>query len=108
MTVDQAKSANRTKARVVRHRTKVAASGSKRIEVTVPGRDAGLVKAIAGALRAGGKDAQRIRDSVQPIVSSSKAKTGSELVAFLRTAPLVGDDLHIERDTSTGRSAEFS
>ena len=99
---------NRAKGRVARHRTRVAASGSKRVEVTVPSRDAALVKAIAGALRSGGEDAKRIRDSLQPIVSSSKAKTGSELVAFFRRSPLVGADLQVERDESTGRSAELA
>ena len=106
--MEQAKSTNRTKGRVARHRTRVAASGSKRVEVTVPSRDAALVKAIAGALRSGGEDAKRIRDSLQPIVSSSKAKTGSELVAFFRRSPLVGADLQVERDESTGRSAELA
>ena len=106
--MDQTEAPNRTKARMARHRTKTVASGSKRIEVTVPSRDTGLVKAIASALRAGGKDAQHIRESLEPIVSLSKAKTGSELVAFFRNAPLIGDELDIERDTSTGRSADFS
>ena len=106
--MEQAKSTNRTKGRVARHRTRVAASGSKRVEVTVPSRDAALVKAIAGALRSGGEDAKRIRDSLQPIVSSSKAKTGSELVAFFRRSPLVGADLQVERDESTDRSAELA
>ena len=104
----QSKSTNRAKGRVARHRTRVAASGSKRVEVTVPSCDAALVKAIAGALRSGGEDAKRIRDSLQPIVSSSKAKTGSELVAFFRRSPLVGADLQVERDESTGRSAELA
>lgn len=105
--MEQGKSTNRQKGRVARHRTRVAASGSKRVEVTVPTCDAGLVKAIAGALRSGGEDAKRIRDSLQPIVSSSKAKTGSELVAFFRKSPLVGADLQIERDASTGRPADL-
>lgn len=103
----QVKSTQSTRGRVARHRSKVAMSGSKRVEVTVPNRDAGLVKAIAGALRSGGEDAKRIRDSLKPIVSSSKAKTGPELVAFFRGSPLVGVDLEIERDVSTGRSANL-
>lgn len=106
--MEQAKSTNRAKARVARHRNRVAASGSKRVEVTVPSRDTALVKAIAGALRSGGEDAKRIRDSLQPIVSSSKAKTGPELVAFFRRSPLVGSELQIERDASTGRPAELT
>lgn len=97
----------RPASRVARHRTKVAAGGAKRVEVTVPSRDAPLVKAIAGALRSGGEGARRIRDSLEPIVSSPKARTGRDLVAFLRASPLVGADLRIERDSSTGRPVDL-
>lgn len=105
--MEQAKSSKQAKARVSRHRSRVIAKGSKRVEVTVPSRDATLVKAIAGALRQGGKEAKRIRESVQPLVASSKAKTGSELVAFFRRSPLVGANLPMERDHSTGRAADL-
>ncbi|MFC3228390.1 hypothetical protein ACFOGJ_14195 [Marinibaculum pumilum] len=105
--VAQAGSTNPPKGRVARHRTRVAAGGSKRVEVTVPSGDARLLKAVAGALRAGGKDAERIRDALGPIVSAAKAVTGSELVAFFRRSPLVGADLETERDGSTGRSADL-
>ena len=93
--------------RVARHRKKIAASGARRVEVTVPSRDAPLVKAIAGALRAGGDEAKLIRQSLQPMLAVPKAKTGSELVAFLRASPLVGAELLIERDGSTGRSVNL-
>ncbi len=35
--------------------------------------------------------------SIEPV------RTGAELVAFFRTSPLVGEELMIERDQSTGR-----
>ncbi len=92
---------------MARHRTKATALGSKRVEVTVPARDANLVKAIAGALRSGGVEAQQIRESLQPVFSAPKAQTGAELVAFFRKSPLVGADLQLERDTSTGRSPDL-
>jgi len=101
------KLAGRSKARVARHRTRKAARGSKRVEVTVPARDAGLLKAVAGALRSGGEDARRLRATLRPILSASRAKTGSDLVAFFRNSPLVGADLEIERDRSPGRSADI-
>ena len=50
-----------SKTRVTRHRAKTAAQGSRRVEVTVAVRDARLIKAAGGALRAGGKDAERVR-----------------------------------------------
>jgi hypothetical protein len=106
--VEPARLTARGKSRVARHRTRSTASGSKRVEVTVPLRDATLVKAIAGVLRTGGQDAERLRALLRPIMSSSKAKTGSELVAFFRGSPVVGADLGIERDTSTGRSPDLA
>ena len=93
--------------RIARHRRQVAANGSKRVEVTVPSGDAAFIKTIASALRAGGKDAQRIKEAIEPLVSPPKAKTGPELIAFLRQSPLAGADLEIERDTSKGRSADL-
>ena len=105
--MEHAKHTTRKTSRVTRHRKKVATSGAKRVEVTVPSRDAPLVKAIAGALRSGGEEAKRIRESLQPMLSVPRAKTGPELVAFLRASPLVGAELQIERDRSTGRSADL-
>jgi hypothetical protein len=93
--------------RIVRHRRRVQAEGAKRVEVTVPSRDAPLVKAIAGTLRSGGDEAQRLRGSLQPLLSIPRAKTGQEMVAFFRSSPLVNADLKIERDRSTGRSTDL-
>ena len=103
----RARQATKKTARVVRHCKKIATSGAKRVEVTVPSQDTPLVKAMAGALRLGGDDANRIRKSLQSLLSVPKAKTGKELIAFLRASPLVGIDLQIERDRSTGRYADF-
>ena len=93
--------------RVSRHRKRIAAGGAKRVEVTVPSRDAPLVKAIAGALRSDGKEAELIRQSLQPMLTVPRAKTGAELVAFLRASPLTEAELTIERDRSSGRSAHL-
>ena len=97
----------RDAARVSRHRKRVATSGARRVEVTVPSGDAPLVKAIAGALRSDGEEAEFIRRSLQPVLATPRARTGSELVAFLRASPLTEVELHIERDSSTGRPAEL-
>ena len=97
----------RRTSRIARHRKKVAAGGAKRVEVTVPSRDAPLVKAIAGALRAGGEEAKRLRESLRPMLSLPRAKTGPELVAFFRASPLAGAELEIERDRAAGRAADL-
>ena len=93
--------------RVSRHRKRMATSGAKRVEVTVPSQDAPLVKAIAGALRADGEEAKLIRQSLQSMLITPKAKIGAELIAFLRASPLTDAELPIERDRSTGRSVDL-
>ena len=97
----------RDAARVSRHRKRTAVSGARRVEVTVPERDAPLVKAIAGALRSDGEEAVLIRRSLQPVLATPRARTGSELVSFLRASPLTEAELSIDRDGTTGRSAEL-
>ena len=105
--LEHAEHSGRMTSRIARHRKRVATSGAKRVEVTVPSRDAPLVKAIAGALRSGGEEAKLIRESLQPLLSVPRARSGPELVAFLRASPLVGTELQVERDRSTGRSADL-
>ena len=87
----------RNAARVARHRKRMAASGARRVEVTVPARDASLVKAIAGALRSDGEEAGFIRRSLQPVLATPRDRAGSELVAFLRGS-LTEAELSMERD----------
>jgi hypothetical protein len=92
-----------TAQRVSRHRAKQASGGKSRIEVTVPDADASLLRSLAGQLRAGGQTAQALRAAVAPLVAAPQARTGAELLAFFRSSPLIGVDLHIERDRSPGR-----
>ncbi|MCY4585017.1 MAG: hypothetical protein OXB98_03165 [Bryobacterales bacterium] len=96
-----------SKTRVARHRAKTTAQGSRRVEVTVAARDAGLIKAVGGALRAGGKDAEKVREALTSMLSLEPVRTGSDLVAFLRASPLVGEELMIERDPSPGRHVDL-
>ena len=97
----------REASRVSRHRKRMASSGARRVEVTVPSHDAPLVKALAGVLRSNSAEAERIRKSLHPVLTATKAKTGAELVAFLRASPLAETELPIERDRTTGRAADF-
>ena len=94
-------------ARVARHRTRTLATGSRRVEVTVAACDAGLIRAVARTLRAGGEDATRVRDALTSMTSLAPAQTGAELVAFLRASPLVGEELVLMRDRSTGRVVDL-
>jgi len=106
--LSQTKRSDETSARVASHRARMTAGGSRRVEVTVPNRDAALLKSIAESLRTGGEQARQIRETLKPIVSAHKAKTGADLVAFLQACPVPVDELEIERDRSSGRSADFS
>ncbi len=96
-----------SKSRVIRHRVRTTAEGLRRVEVTVPANDSGLVKAVASALRAGGAEATRVRDAFASMAAIEPVRTGTELVAFLRASPLVGEDLTVERDRTTGRAIDL-
>ena len=96
-----------SKTRVARHRVRAVVEGLRRVEVTVPADDSGLVKAVASVLRAGGDDATRVREAFASVTSMEPVRTGRDLVAFLRRSPLVGEDLAVERDRTTGRSVDL-
>ncbi len=96
-----------TTRRVARHRKKLATSGARRVEVTVPVQDAGLVRDVAALLRAGGDQARKVRERVRPLVRPEHATSGSDLVAFFRASPLVGVELEVERDKSPGRPIDL-
>ena len=68
-------STGREATRVSRHRKRLSAGGSRRVEVTVPSRDAPLVKALAGALRQDGDKAETIRRALQPVLAAPTART---------------------------------
>ncbi len=91
--------------RVQRHRDRAERSGRTRLEVTVPGTDAELIRALAGRLRAGGKEAAAVRTALAPLVVTSRARNGKELLAFFRASPLIGEDLRFDRDRSPGRDS---
>ena len=105
--MEQARESVQKDSRIARHRRKLAVGDSRRVEVTVPVGDAVLVKSIAGVLRAGGNEAKRMRDTLEPMLTVPKATTGRELVAFFRASPLVGVELEIERDRSAGREVDL-
>ena len=93
--------------RAARHLKKAVTSSVRRVSVTVPSRDVPFVKALARALRSGGEEAKLIRKSIQSALATPTAKTGSDLVAFLRNSPFVECDLPIERNGAAGRSANL-
>ena len=96
-----------SRARVARHRAKAITQGARRIEVTVPTRDAWAIKAVANILREGGKNAQKVRKTITSMTPVKPARTGTELIDFFRSSPLVAEDFVVERDQSTGRRIDL-
>ena len=97
----------KSKVRVARHRAKATAQGARRIEVTVPTRDAWAIKAVASILRDGGENAKKVRKALSSMTPVKPARTGVELIDFFRSSPFVGEDIVIERDRSTGRQIDL-
>ena len=95
------------KGRVIRHRVRAVTEGLRRADVTVPANNAGLVKAVAAVLRAGGDDTRRVREALTSMMTVDPMRTGAGLVAFLRASPLVGEDFTVERDRTTGRAVDL-
>jgi hypothetical protein len=96
-----------TAERVRTHRGRQAASGLRRTEVAVPEGDVPLLRRLAALLRAGGQPAARLRAQLEPELGTEPARSGTELVAFFRRSPLVGEPIDAARDRSTGRPVEL-
>ena len=101
-------------ARIRRYRTAQAHRGLRRIELSVPAPDAPVLQEIAAALRAGGEQAEqvreKIRDAAPPHTEQTEAmtgRTGKDLIAFFRVPALLGVELDLERDMSEGRTIVF-
>ena len=48
-----------------------------------------------------------MREALASMTLIEPVRTGAELVAFFRASPLVGEELMIERDQSTGRCVDL-
>jgi hypothetical protein len=93
--------------RTAAHRRRLETRGMRRIEVTVPAVEATLLRQVAAVLRQGGEAAERLRGAVEQATGNRPAASGAELVAFFRSSPLVGEDLVLERDRSSGRPLDL-
>lgn len=102
---------NKVNDHVANYRARVEREGLKRVETTVPVQDADLVKQIAGVLRSGGHSADELRISLRSLLPAGQAQTGSELLDFFRTSPILSKQeeylFETQRDGSTGRTADF-
>ena len=69
----------RTKA-LKTHRKRLRARGMRRVEVTVPSRDAKLIREIAATLRAGGSAGRRLGSSLRRITDEGKEPTVADVI----------------------------
>lgn len=85
-----------------------SSAGLCRVEVQVPASDVATLRKVAADLRAGGKAASRIRESV-PREQAGIARTGRELVDILTGFRLTRDEHAAisRRDRRSGRRIAF-
>ena len=95
--------------RLAGHRSRQAAGGAQRVEVTVPTEHVKLIRALAKLLRSTDASNDEVL-ALQEIVGPGQrpARTGEELLAFFRASPLVGEELDFHREDSAGRSVDLS
>jgi len=97
--------------RMADYRLRTERGGLKRVETTVSVDDVLLMKDIARVLRAGGPVAADLRNIIQSALPARQAQTGRELLAILNSGIVLSEDeeklFDVERDRSSGRSADF-
>lgn len=93
--------------RVNRHRLRASARGTTRVEVSIPLKDAPLLRSLARTLREDEREASRLRQLLETEVVRAPAATGTDLVEFLLASPLREMELEVERDRSSGRPVDF-
>lgn len=98
----QARTTTTPAKRMALYRRKAKRAGRERLEVSLPTRDAELIRYAVDRIREGGDAAERMRtlleQSKQP--NAMIAKSTKELYELFRHSPLVGLDLAFERDKS--------
>ena len=105
--MDDAGKSKPTPARVAEHRRDMRRKGMERVEVRVPAADSDVVRKVAKILLQGGAEADWLREQLEARGERRKATTGSELLAFFRASPLVGQDIVFERDRGPGRPIDI-
>jgi len=78
------------------YRSRLGERGLARFEVLGLDGDRALIRSLARRLAEGGTESARIRDVVTRTISGEPPKKGG-VYAWLRSSPLVGADLDLER-----------
>jgi len=88
------------------YRARLSQEGLARFEVVGRDEDRELIRSLARKLAQDDGAAQALRAAVRHGIDGQTPKTG-RILAALRTSPLVGADLDIQRSREDGRSVEF-
>ena len=91
---------------VANHRRRMAERGLARYEVRGLEQDKELVRKFAGRLAANDREAMRLRQEVAGSVLD-RPLTGKEIWEALRRSPLVGVELNLEREVTSGRDVDL-
>ena len=99
--------ANSSQNRAVRnYRARLGERGMRRFEVLGLEGDRDLIRSLAKRLADGGAEAARIRETVRQTIAP-EPKTRGRIFAALRSSPLVGADLDLTRERTTGRKIDL-
>ncbi|ENN89608.1 hypothetical protein RHSP_59614 [Rhizobium freirei PRF 81] len=87
---------NSQKRAIQNYRSRLGERGLARFEVLGLDADRTLIREMARRLAEGGTEAARLRDVLTKTVSGDPPKKGG-VYAWLRSSPLVGTDIDLER-----------
>jgi len=88
------------------YRSRLEERGLARFEVLGLDGDRALIRALARRLAEGGAEAARIRDVMTKTVSEEPPRKGG-VYAWLRSSPLVGADIDLERVRGEAREIDL-
>jgi hypothetical protein len=88
------------------YRSRLEERGLARFEVLGLDGDRALIRSLARRLAEGGAEAARIRDVMTKTVSGEPPRKGG-VYAWLRSSPLVGADIDLERVGSEAREIDL-
>ena len=88
--------------RMALYRRKAKRAGRERLEVSLPTRDAELIRYAVNRIREGGDAAEQMRSMLEQIKQPQAviAQSTEELYGLFRRSPFVGLGLAFERDKS--------
>lgn len=91
---------------VEKYRDRLGSRGLARFEVQGLDADRDLIRTLAKKLAENDAEAKRIRADVGRSIQGGPPRRGG-ILAALRRSPLVGVELHVEREFTSGRDVDL-